>query len=874
MSDTGTATLLARPAIHPSSAGPFGRTSIGILVSRAEKTSMSTRTVLALLFLVLIAWAATAQRDRAEAFQIDRSNVDQMPSGKEADGLPGDFVLRNNKIEALVSGTQPFRRANMTTEYASVLQGCLYDFDLRDAGNDQLTALRPGGESGYLSRVSIVEDGANGAAVLEAVRTSALGNGLYSRHEYRLEPDWQFLLVTSTYRNESQEAVSIAPAPTWKGLDNEQNVNGVRIGDSIDPFDKRAYAVAAADEGPLPGEATLEPGAERTFSIRVAVADSPLAAYGVLAAEQVATGEVEGIIKDTAGKPAIHGALAVSVADEWVLQYPDSQGRIAFRLPVGDYDVQFRDIGREVVERTVAVQRRKATDLDLEVLPASTVNIAIRDADGKPSPGKVQFIGVDGTETPNFGTDYRVHGGDHQYQTHDGQVSQQVPPGSYLLRVTLGPEYDLAERRVQVSPGETVDVEVALERTVDTTGWISTDYHAHSTPSGDNYCNTRDRIINFAAEHVEFAPTTEHQRLYDWSSQIEQLGLADRIKTVPGIELTGSGQHFNAFPIEPDPLAQNGGAPLWHFDPRINAITLRNWGTPTLEGGSRIDPAPNARNRIRQFGGGPDRWVQANHPDVGGVFFDRNRDGVEDGGFVGFESLVDAAEVWSAEILNLDPRYNTREGANRTFGWLQMLNQGRRVWCVAVSDAHRIFGNGVGGWRTYVPSSTDNPEEIDHEEIVRNSKAGRMMITNGPFLEVTTGEGLPIGSTVIREGFVDLRIRVQTPNWLEIDRVQVLVNGRQPDDYNFRRKERPEMFQEGIVDFEETVRVRLQQDAHLIVVAIGEGSNIEQGWGLNPYGEMHPVAYTNPIFADVDRDGFEANADTLGHPLMTSPRTD
>ena len=213
--------------------------------------------------------------------------------------------------------------------------------------------------------------------------------------------------------------------------------------------------------------------------------------------------------------------------------------------------------------------------------------------------------------------------------------------------------------------------------------------------------------------------------------------------------------------------------------------------------------------------------MQANHPGVGSVLFDRDRDGVVDGGFVGFEKLIDAAEAGSREVLNLKPSYNTRSGPNRTFGWLQMLNEGRRVWCVAVSGAHRIFGNGVGGWRTYEPSSIDRPGKIDHEEIVRNSKAGRMMITNGPFLEVTMADGLPIGSTVIREGFVDLKVRVQTANWIEIDRVQVLVNGRQPDQYNFRRKQNPGMFREGVVNFEETIRVMLQQDAHLIVVAIG-----------------------------------------------------
>ena len=835
---------------------------------------MRVRPFLVTLFLVLLVWGSSAQRDRAEAFEVSRDQTDQMPAGKEADGLPGDFVLRNDRIHALISGAQPFRRANMTTEYATVLQGCLFDLDLRGAGNDQLTALRPGGESGELSFVRVVSDGSSGPAVVEAVRTAAMGGGLYTRHEYRLESGWQFLLVTSTYRNESQVPVAIAPAPVWKGLDSEQLVDGILLGDSIDPFDKRGYAVADLEATDLPSETTLQPGGTREFAIRVAVGDSPLSALGVLAAERGPTGLVEGAIRDTRGKPALHGALRVSVGGEWVAQYPDAEGRIAFRLPVGRHLARFEDIGRESIEREIDVRRDREVPFDLEVPVASLVKVAIRDVDGRPSPGKVQFIGVDGTSTPNFGTDYRAHGGNHQYQAHDGHVEQQVPPGSYLIRVSLGPEYDLVERRIQVSSGETVDMDAVMERTVDTAGWVSTDYHAHSTPSGDNYCSTRDRIINFAAEHIEFAPTTEHQRLYDWTPQIEELGLSDRLKTIPGIELTGSGQHFNSFPIQPDPLAQDGGAPQWHFDPRINAITLRNWGTPTLQGGPRLDPGANARNRIALFGGGPDRWVQANHPDVGGVFFDRNGDGVEDGGFVGFEELIDAAEVWSAEILNLDPRYRTRTGPNRTFGWLQMLNQGRRVWCVAVSDAHRIFDNGVGGWRTYVPSSTDSPADINHEEIIRNSKAGRMMITNGPFLEVETADGLPIGSTVINEGFVDLRVRVQTPNWLSVDRVQVLVNGRQPEALNFRQSENPGMFRKGVLNFSETIRVMLQQDAHLIVVAIGEESTIEKGWGLNPYGKMHPVAYTNPIFVDVDLDGFEANGDTLGHPLMTSPRGD
>ncbi len=835
---------------------------------------MKARLALALSFCLLLGWVLTAQRGDVIALEIGTSDTDLMPRGKEADGIPGDFILRNDRIHALVSGAQPYRRANMTTEYAAVLQGCLFDLDLLGAANDQLTALRPGGESGELSYVRIVDNGSDGAAVVEAVRTAGKGGGLYTRHEYRLEAGWQYLAIATTYRNVSQESKTVRPVPLWKGLNNEQSVGVTRVGDSIDPFDKRGYAVAAADRSVVPEQVTLQPGEERTYRIQVAVGDSPLAAYGVLAAAAGPTGGVTGSVKDADGQPAAHGTLLVELEGVQLPHYPDASGNLEFRLPVGTHPVRFDDLGRDSVERTLAVRRDRSTRLDITVGTASRVRVRITGPNGAPSPAKVQFLGIDGTETPNFGTDYRAHGGNHQYQTHDGWVDQQVPPGSYLLRVSRGPEFDLVERRVQVAPGQTVSVEARLDRTVDTTGWISTDFHSHSTPSGDNYCRTRDRIINLVAEHLEFAPTTEHQRLYDWEPEIQRLGLAGEIKTVPGIELTGAGQHFNAFPFVPDPLAQNGGAPLWNYDPRLNAIVLRSWGTPSLAGGSRVDGSVNARLGIEPFGGGPDRWVQANHPDVGTVFFDRNRDGVADGGFVGLEDLIDAAEVWSAEILNLSPRYSTSEGPNRTFGWLQMLNQGRHVWCVAVSDAHRVFGNGVGGWRTYVPSSTDAPGDIDPEEIVRNAKTGRMMITNGPFLKVATGDGLPIGSSLIREGFVDLKVEVQTPNWLDIDRVQILVNGRQPEDYDFRRGSNPSMFAAGAVDFSETVRVHLQQDAHLIVVATGEASDLERGWGLDPKGRMSPVAFTNPIYVDVDGNGFGASGDTLGHPLMSAPRPD
>ena len=824
------------------------------------------------LFALLAMYGLLAQKGAVEVFEIGRNNLDQLPAGKEADGIIGDYVLRNTHVEALVGGNLPLRRANMSVLYDAPIPGTLYDLDLRDSGNDQLTAFRPGGEKGAVSWVRAGRDSDGG--FVEAVRTAVKGAGLHTCHEYRLEPDWRHILVTSTYGNEGSTPRTISPAAVWHGLMGDVQVGEIRTADSVDPYDKRGYAWAPTEPSTLPAEVVLQPGDERVFRIALAVSNSPLEAYGVIASLLGKTGRLSGGIRDSELNPAERGALVATLDGQQLRAYIHRSGRYQIDLPEGSHRIRFEDIGREPQEQTVTVSAGGETTLQWNVSNASRVVGSVRGEDGRDLPAKVQFLGRNGTATPNFGTDYRTHGGNHQYQTHNGRFDQQVPPGDYLLRFTHGPEYELVEREISVKPEQREIVSVTLRRVVDTTGWISTDFHAHSTPSGDNYCNTTDRIINFAAEQIEFAPTTEHNRIFDWKPEIDRLRLSDHIRTVPGIELTGRGQHFNAFPLTPDPTAQNGGAPLWDFDPRINAIVLREWSTPTLAGGTRHDTAANTRNLPeKRFGGGRDRWVQANHPNVQNVFFDRNEDGVRDGGFSGFEELIDAAEVWSSAILNNSLTYLGTDGeqrANRTFMWLQMLNQSRHVWCVAVSDAHRIFGNGVGNWRTYVPSSTDNPSAIDPSEIIRNAKAGRMMITNGPFLEVTTTDGLPIGSSIQGADYVDLVIKVQAPNWVDLDRVQILLSGRQPERYNFRVKENPDMFREGTVRFEETIRVELQQDEHLIVVATDEDSDLSKGWGLNPQGRMAPTAFTNPIYVDTGHDGFQANGDTLGQPLPTA----
>ncbi|HYF34092.1 MAG TPA: CehA/McbA family metallohydrolase, partial [Prosthecobacter sp.] len=366
---------------------------------------------------------------------------------------------------------------------------------------------------------------------------------------------------------------------------------------------------------------------------------------------------------------------------------------------------------------------------------------------------------------------------------------------------------------------------------------------------------------NLAAEHIEFAPTTEHNRLYDWKPLIEKLGLAPFMSTVPGMELTGRRAHFNSFPLTPEPYTQDNGAPEWNDDPRINAHTLRRW--------QKEDPT---------------RWIQINHPDLTNLFGDRDMDGIADGGFVGISGAIDGFETQNGsgtDILAGAPfRVSRPQGSVaakvttiREFIWLQLLNQGVRQVAVGVADAHAVYGNGVGCWRNYIPCSTDDPAKVSWEELSPKVKKGNLILSSSPFLQVMTEDGHLAGEEVRGNGGVNLKVRVQCNTWAGIDRVQVLVNGRQEPKLNFTREANPDMFGKGVVQFDQTIRVPLQGDAHLIVVAVGEKETLQKGFGTSAYAKMRPMAYNNPIFVDVDGNGFRPNGDTLGYELPVAGMT-
>ncbi len=845
-----------------------------------------TRRTLACL-LVASGAAASSAHGRTEAFEVTQATFDQLPRGKEADGIIGDFILRSDAVEAVVSGNAWDRRANMSTFYGDggVTPGCLYDLTPRGAGNDQITIFSPGSQKGPVSWVRVLKDGAEGEAAVETVTTAAAGNGIFKRHVYAVRDGLSGVLVTTTWRNETGKLTTLLVEDRWTGVGEGGASGGIRWAGPVDPADGGGYAVRDVS-----GSVTLQPGEEKSIE-RLLVADgSPAGALGLATQwhgdkpDAVKVLALSLRVTDAAGKPVPKAAVHVP----WegaprVPAWADAAGLVSVLMPATGGEISVEHAGRAPVRLALTQEDLSPAEPRVVALGVQTaIRFHITDTEGVSVPCKVNFTPLtpEGAPLPpaeakkalNLGPQNRARGCVDQWHSETGQFRVPLPPGRYRVNVTRGIEFGLLSRDVTLQPGDDFLLQGELKRLVDTRGWISADFHNHSTPSGDNTCGTDDRVINLAAEHVEFAPTTEHNRFYDWEPHIARLGLQPFLKTIPGVELTGSTEHVNSFPFTPEPGKQDAGAPKWNADPRITALTARHWQKKE-----------------------PDRWVQVNHPNLEQCFVDVDRDGVADGGYVGIGQYVDGWEIENSFDTFVYPRDTVLGDApyslevvagsgmvkrvryQREIIWLQLLNQGHRLRAVAVCDAHSVYGNGVGTWRTYLPSTTDDPAKVDWREMSRAAKAGRSYLTTGPFMTVVArsnaGECGPGDDLASADGALTLRVRVLCTDWLDVDRVQVLVNGRAVPEANFTRASHPDWFGAGTVKFDREFPVKLAADAHVIVVAVGENSSLVACYGTSPQGVMRPMAYNNPFYVDLGGDGWKPNRDTLGHELPVSNLT-
>lgn len=848
------------------------------------------------ILLVVLAlggmWCAVSSQESTtvpvEVIRLTDENFDAIaPRGKEADPIVGDLVLRNRYLAATVAQPIATRNANMTVK---TVAGALLDLTSREGQSDQLSAFYPG-QRDYAYREWSASAGP-GAAVSGdqvttlsdkdsasiIVRAAANAGKPAVETRYTLKADSQFLEVTTTYKNEATEAVKVALTDDLRCDGGKEDMaktpNGTAPRFTIeDRFWHQAYGFEAA------GRQLLTNSDARRTEIKY-VDDSKSHEVEIKPGESVtltrhlsAAPTLPEVATRLGGEPAAEVTLAIQSASGQRIKAPrveirqgdnivgtiigNDRGDLVTALKTGAYTLNISHNGTKVAEalpltiEPALVEQSQAVRL-AGYEPGSIV-AKITDADGQPIPCKVMLDVAEGAKPLDFGPEGAETGVKNLRYTASGEFQQQLAPGKYKATVSHGPEFDAAYVDLIVEAGKTAKLEARLPRVVDTTGWVSSDFHSHSTPSGDNTSSQLGRVLNLVSENIEFAPCTEHNRITTYDPHIDALKIRPFMATCTGMELTGSPlplNHQNAFPLHHHPHRQDGGAPTPDESPEVQIERIALWD-----------------NRSEKL-------IQQNHPDLGWLFYDRNGDQKPDEGYAKGFAFMDVMEVhpiheilgMKATMVQQDKLYN-----NTVFNWLQLLNQGHKIYGVVNTDAHYNF-HGSGGYRNWIQSSSDDPRKIDTLEMVHASEQGRLVMSNGPFLEVyaceaKTSKRVTSGqSLTAKSKSVDLLVKVQCPNWFDIDRVFVLANGKIVAEHDYSREKHPDAFSNKVTKFDRTLTVNLLEDAHLIVVAAGEKSLIGPVAGPE-YGKQPPTAISNPIYVDVAGDGFTPNKDTLGFPL-------
>jgi hypothetical protein len=838
-------------------------------------SGVAPRRTLALVLLVAFATPAWA----ADLVALSPQTWERYaPQGKEVDAIYGDFALANDQLVAVVANPRRGRNANMTVREVG---GCLIDLTRRDRQSDQLSAYYPGAQLRDLRFAGIeveapkVYEAAELDRVFVQARRVTLRLVAVPREKapdvevsYSLEDGSPYVLVVTTYTNRGDTPVDAELLDAIRA-DHSFEWSPEAPTDLFWAYDKhfgQAYGVVADRHDILGANARRLLLRYRNREGKVAVRLAPGATYRLARrvipganlfdvrrfAAQLAGKEGRPIrlaVRDTAGRPIPDADVVLASGGEpraWGRTDETGGLQLTTGREPGALTVSAVGHGSKVVTMTPEVPE----SLSVELPEAGSVRARITDEKGGSIPCKVQFIGREGTKSPDFGPDSGEHAIKNVYYSQDGRFRRDLEPGSYDVIVSYGPEYDAVFTGLDVRRGQEAILEAKLVRSVKTEGWISTDFHSHSSPSGDNTSSQFGRVLNLLCEHVEFAPCTEHNRLSTYEPHLRRLGAEGRMATCVGMELTGRPlplNHQNAFPLIMRPHTQDNGAPTPDDDPEIQIERLALWD------------------------GGSEKLVQVNHPDIGWMFGDRNGDGRPDAGFAGMHGKMDVIEVHPPHTIFDKPtsRSDRRAENNTIVNWLQLLNRGLRIPGVVNTDAHYNF-HGSGWLRNYVKSPTDDPAQVRTLDVVRAAERGNLVMTNGPFLEVKLRaedghrpEAIPGEDLSASGGRATLKVRVQCPNWFDVDRVQVFLNGRPADQLNFRRRTSPERFSGATVKFEQEIPLRLERDTHVIVAAIGERSRLGAVMGPE-HADDRPVAVSNPIFVDVDGGGFKPNGDPLG----------
>ncbi|MFQ5628401.1 MAG: CehA/McbA family metallohydrolase, partial [bacterium] len=404
--------------------------------------------------------------------------------------------------------------------------------------------------------------------------------------------------------------------------------------------------------------------------------------------------------------------------------------------------------------------------------------------------------------------------------TATGKGTVRIPAGNFAVWAGRGMEYSADVQSVRMAADSTTYLKAQIKRVVDTSGFIAGDMHLHNqTHSGHGDANPKERIISCLGEGLEWIAATDHFHDTDYTPVAQALGIAGKIATTTGNEISATAYHVNAYPLA-----------------------------------NRLEKAKEAATDLDKLfellrKESPAAVIQLNHPrSASAGYFTTKKLDPYWGAFEDSSAVppFDALEVlngnrgmgWTAE---------RKSPASVKQDWYNLLNSGHRITAGGNSDSHTVLKTLAGMPRNYIASSTDDPARISEIELAQSIKLQRVSVSRGIYLQFSAGDSAGMGEQVTaRNGRVDLYVRVQAPKWIDCDTVQIIGNGQVINTFVVEKTNRTERFRR-------TITVRPKRDTWYIAIAKGSKSmapliHDDDGAPVTPLG------FTNPIWIDADGD--------------------
>ncbi|AKT43823.1 CehA/McbA family metallohydrolase [Chondromyces crocatus] len=465
--------------------------------------------------------------------------------------------------------------------------------------------------------------------------------------------------------------------------------------------------------------------------------------------------EVRGKVTDADGLP-VAGAWvhAESAGGEYLSRVvADDEGNYLLHAPPTDDVVLIPQLrGYPPHDGTVVPPGESEAVLSFE--PHGIIHVVATDApNGEPLPVRVQVIPASSLPaTPRtYGVKDEVGGRLHQDFAVTGEAHLIVPPGQHQVLVTRGYEWELFDMQVTVDAGQTVDVPVALEHSVDTSGVFCADFHMHAWFSADSSDPVDYKVKGAIADGLDIPVSSEHDWVADFQPVIERLGLTSWAFGVASQELTTfKFGHFGILPLEPKPGQLNNGAVDWiDLTPQEVFDSAHKQAEDPLvivnhPSGSSFSGYFRASSYDRKKGSGsPDLW--SDHFEAVEVFnesdFEDNRN----------ESVAD---------------------------WFSLLNHGHKFWATGASDSHEQRTNPSGYPRTCLLFGHDDITALTPKAVRDVMAAGAATVSGGLFMTVAGPGGETPGEMVTTtNGKATFTVTVQAPSWVGADTLETIVNG-------------------------------------------------------------------------------------------------